>query len=337
MRNARPIFAVFLALLGLSACGSDSIPIGDLGAKLLDESCTRAARCGEYPDKATCLASNSRIVDLGQLEADVSAGKVTYDGSKAADCLSAIFARGCTITEQLAPVSSQACDDTFKGSVATGGTCFSEEGVCLAELRQKQLRDRPHVLRGHVQPSGRRFDRQRWKLPARRVRLRQRNVLQTRSDRLERYLYAPGGHGSAVHHARRGVRGWKYLQYRSRDRKWHLRQGPCRRRAVPGNGFCDASSDTCDATSRTCVRKIAIGGGCPSGSGCVSCANCDTATLTCVPRASRGGACTTTSDCLGSLTCTNGVCVDAARRPRVHVGPDSRPHRQTRILGGGAA
>jgi hypothetical protein len=314
MRNARPTFVVFLPLLGLSACGSGSIPIGDLGDKLLDESCTRAVRCGEYPDKATCLASNSRIVDLGQLEADVSAGKVTYDGSKAADCLSVIFARGCTITEQLAPVSSQACDDTFKGTVATGGTCFSEEECVSQSCDRSNCATALTCCAGTCNP------------PVTASIASGGNCLPAGSVCVTGTFCKRDPTGSNATCTPQVARGQPCTTLVDECVVGNIcntdpvtGNGTCGKVPVEGepcpDGLCDASSDACDAATRTCVRRIAIGGACPSGSGCVRYANCDTATLTCVPRASKGGACTTTGDCLGSLTCTNGVCVDAPAAP----------------------
>jgi hypothetical protein len=85
----------------------------------------------------------------------------------------------------------------------------------------------------------------------------------------------------------------------------------------PGGDFaCDSSTDFCAEASMTCVPKIAVGGACTSGYGCVPYAACDPTTLTCVAAGLAGAACDPQgSDCLGNLQCVAGACALPASRP----------------------
>jgi len=70
---------------GDSRCSDSGIALSDLPAAATDILCTYAARCGEMPDVDSCKAAGG--TDMGQLLADVKAGKTKYDGKAAAACL----------------------------------------------------------------------------------------------------------------------------------------------------------------------------------------------------------------------------------------------------------
>jgi hypothetical protein len=71
---------------------------------------------------------------------------------------------------------------------------------------------------------------------------------------------------------------------------------------------CADEANTCDATTKKCVARTAVGSSCQYTTECVLYAKCDPATGTCVATKLTGGACVDRSDCLGSLNCTAGTC-----------------------------
>ena len=109
-----------------------SIALADLATQRLDADCDWEARCGFYPDKATCLATMH--LDLAQLVADVNAGRITMDGKAAASCLSAIRLQSCgSVTDQmsgLVPPEESCLGDVFKPNLDTGGACL-DESQCI--------------------------------------------------------------------------------------------------------------------------------------------------------------------------------------------------------------
>jgi hypothetical protein len=114
----------------LAACvgcdGGSPGAVGDvvtLSARLLDTLCSARTACGDYPDKATCQASVR--IDLGQIQADVSAGKVIYDPTQADACINAIATSvgSCRVSEGLS-IAAAPCNRMFTGTVAQGGACF---------------------------------------------------------------------------------------------------------------------------------------------------------------------------------------------------------------------
>jgi hypothetical protein len=121
-------------LLALAACGGGvgggggGIAIQDLGSRDSEAECSRAVRCGFYPDQPTCVAANPSI--LGQLMADVQAGKIKYDGTAASDCLNAFATESCTQSGANAFRYPKACDEAFQGTAVAGAPCFiSQECV----------------------------------------------------------------------------------------------------------------------------------------------------------------------------------------------------------------
>ncbi len=114
----RKIPSALLLLAVIPACDGDkSISLSDFPAAAVDADCSRAARCGLVPDKASCVAASNPDIgqlpctvsglaatatcvaasnpDIGQLSADVTAGRVRYDGKAAAACLDALRSLSC--------------------------------------------------------------------------------------------------------------------------------------------------------------------------------------------------------------------------------------------------
>jgi hypothetical protein len=134
------IRSALLLLLVIPACDSDnSISLSDLPAATVDALCTYAARCGQMPDVASCKAAAG--ADMGQLSADVQAGKIKYDGKAAAACLDAMRSASCNHSDPFNEGEPPACKDALKGTVADNGVCYSGSecvsgscggGVCSA-------------------------------------------------------------------------------------------------------------------------------------------------------------------------------------------------------------
>src|SRR5258708_6349471 len=97
--------------------GSGPIALADLPARLVETLCAAEVGCGFFADAASCRASLTP--NTGQLEADVAAGKIKYDGAQAGACLDA-FAGVFGSCRQSDPRlrTPAACAQTFVGTVA---------------------------------------------------------------------------------------------------------------------------------------------------------------------------------------------------------------------------
>jgi hypothetical protein len=123
---------LFSASSAFGACGGGGgggdIALGDLEDEFANEICASLVACDQVPDIASCKESLG--IDLSQLIADVEAGLVEYDGAQARECLNDFNITDCNLFEGIE--ESDACDATFSGSVAAGGSCFSDE-VCAGD------------------------------------------------------------------------------------------------------------------------------------------------------------------------------------------------------------
>lgn len=110
----------------------EPVPIAAFGAEYLAASCALSARCGAYPDVASCLATNQVGSGVLTLAADVASGRVTYDPVKGAACTASIRNAPCTTTAAVAKqVEPSPCAGAFVGTVAAGQPCFVS-GECVA-------------------------------------------------------------------------------------------------------------------------------------------------------------------------------------------------------------
>lgn len=304
---------LLVVALWLGACGGgdgDSIPIDQLAGRAMDVVCALEIRCGAVPDRAACdEIVNQRL----QLEADVKAGKVIYDGRAAATCLNAYSTFGCSASDVALFSASrlQSCEDAVKGTVATGGSCLSDD-ECLSQACDRS------ACNGTVECCAGTCAA---KIPAG----GDCSVAEARcADEL--FCRRSTTDQTAICTARIGD-GQPCI---STDvcvagRRCNIVTGtgagtcgafPAHGQACPGNA-CDSSTDVCDPASKTCVSRIALGGDCSAfGTGCVAYANCDPTTKTCVARKRAGEACAATTDCLGGVVaCMDGVCVARADEP----------------------
>lgn len=315
MTCSRIVHVAFLPLLSLSACGGDGgVPIDQLGNKLLDAVCTRESRCGTYPDKATCVAANSELADPGQLKADVASGKASYDGSQAASCLAAFAAVGCTISESQTVTLPPSCDTLFKGTVASGGACYSGEECVSQRCNRAACAGVTGCCAGTCDPTpGPPVASGGDCLPADSVcaagtscKLGATGTSATCVPLLAAGQSCTSTFGQCV--------DGKTCNSDPATGTRTCGTPPAEGQACPDN-VCNATIDACDSATRTCVHKIGVGGACPTGAGCVNYANCDATTKVCVRQSAAGGACTASSDCLGSLVCTTNTCVAAPALP----------------------
>lgn len=108
--------------------GGKTLSIEDLPAEYAKAQCGLYKKCfgdvfglfSKGEDCETLTKTRVESSSLGQLAAGVAAGKIKYDGAKAADCLAEIAARSC---DALAQRTSEACDLAAEGSVAAGESC----------------------------------------------------------------------------------------------------------------------------------------------------------------------------------------------------------------------
>jgi hypothetical protein len=123
------ILSTLLLLVAIPACNDSSLSLSDLPAAATDALCTYAARCGEMPDVASCKAAAG--TDMGQLLADVKAGKTKYDGKAAAACLDAMRSASCNESDPLnldepqerilRPLVCSGCVSGWPSKTTTGG------------------------------------------------------------------------------------------------------------------------------------------------------------------------------------------------------------------------
>jgi len=117
-----------LVCLLLAACSGDDgggpIAIDDLEPALVNAYCNLYVNCGLLEDQATCRSLDVDVDIDADLLAAVEAGKVKYDPQKARECLSGL---GASCERGAATTSSEACDQTFTGTVAGGGQCAIDE------------------------------------------------------------------------------------------------------------------------------------------------------------------------------------------------------------------
>src|SRR5262245_10127670 len=118
---------------------SSYVGFADLESGSRDARCTYLARCGWYPDKATCLTANlPTLADVASFELDpsvvaaVNAGRVRYNGARAKDCFDAISASSCDRTDGDGRSLFRVCSHYLTGTVAGGQPCFVDE-ECISQ------------------------------------------------------------------------------------------------------------------------------------------------------------------------------------------------------------
>lgn len=141
---------VIASLVTLAGCpfGSDEdgdptkyVAMSQIDSAYKDARCTYLARCGLFPDKATCLgAALTNDYPLfqfdDQVRASVLAGRVRYNGNRVKTCFDAIAAATCDTTDENGRVPIAECNPSqiIAGTVTAGGDCVADvdcvSGVC---------------------------------------------------------------------------------------------------------------------------------------------------------------------------------------------------------------
>ena len=122
-----------LVLLVVAGCGG-GISIEEYPTAFRDAYCKYLARCGSFPDVATCQHANigiNLVIDPSSKSA-IDKGKVIFDGNLAQDCLDAFGAQTCDQTDSDGRAFFPAkCRDIVKGTVGDGGAC-ALDAECLS-------------------------------------------------------------------------------------------------------------------------------------------------------------------------------------------------------------
>ncbi len=296
------LFIALLFPLTMAACGGGaSIKIDDLDGKVLDAICTQDVACGQFADKASCLAALQ--VSEAQIVADVKAGKIKYDGSAAADCLDAISGQSCNLTDQLGAGTPQSCLDALKGAVADAGACFTDEECVSANC------DTSMCTGGMMCCAG--------TCAAAPTKIAIGGDCSASGSRCVDDAFCKQN-GSAATCTAKVANGQPCTGFSDCvagsicNLDFTTGMGTCgslpaRGETCMADGFgCNSSEDYCDSTTMKCTAKVAPGGACPAGNECVDYAKCNA--MVCAAKAGAGGTCMVTSDCLGDLECQSGTC-----------------------------
>jgi hypothetical protein len=297
---------VWLGLI-VSSCGggggggggapSGPVAIDDFGARYVDVICAGSARCGLYPDAATC--KRVLVEDFGQLVADVKAGKISYDDAKGGACLGVLAGVGCR--ESDADQNTTACDEAFKGTKAEGAACvtpaqcvsggcdFSGCSATAACCAGKCLAAPPTVAEGAACDGT--------------------SHCATGAVCDGGTCKRPGGRGATCRGPFQCQAGLACVT------QIGATSGTCGSFPATGQacntsgGACDSVSDYCDSVTNKCTKRLAVGATCAStDQGCVYYAFCDPSTSKCVAFSELDGSCLADGDCLGTLLCLNGKC-----------------------------
>ncbi len=111
----------------MAGCGGGGgIAASDFANELRDAECDLRVRCGELSSAASCDGFFAVSTDTVLL-AEIDAGKVSYDGEKAQECIDAIKAASCDGTAQDARETPSACLDFIAGAGKAGAACFTSE------------------------------------------------------------------------------------------------------------------------------------------------------------------------------------------------------------------
>jgi len=307
--------AVALALLA-AGCGGrpipGPIPLDGYVPALIDHNCARAVACRQMPDMATCLATT--WVDLSPLINAVSAGKTTYDGAAAAMCFEASSPAlvACTMTAQWDAPEDPSCAHIFTGTEAAGAPCLTSNECASANCDTNDLTActaTPACCAGTCGP-----------VVAAVAPLPIGSDCSAAGSSCVAGAFCSAKSGLCVANVAVGQPCDATM-----DRFCGLgltcgaaasgTQQVCLAHPAEGQSCatlatCDALDDYCDSATRKCVPKIAVGGACPNGIGCVDYAQCTGRTGKCVEDGNVGEGCTrSTPPCLGALECTNnGLC-----------------------------
>ncbi|HJX66816.1 MAG TPA: hypothetical protein VJ860_23025 [Polyangia bacterium] len=307
------IFSALLLLVAIPACSDSGIALSDLPAAAADAVCTGQARCGEMPDVASCKAA--RANDIEQLLADVSVGRIKYDGKAAAACLDVFRSASCNYSDQRGLEEPQACKDTFKGTVADSGPCYSGSecasgngcsgggcsdgsACCPGKCNPGPSSGAAIAIGGDCSGLGAVCVSGAFCSYGLTAICTAKAAAGQSCDTLYAGSSCADGAYCVANGPNTGICGKLPAQGQS-----------CYPTAFAYIPACDSMLDYCDSATLKCVPKIAVGGDCSGGASCVGYATCD-ATGHCVAHPGAGDVCDDANGprCLGSLQCSSGTC-----------------------------
>jgi hypothetical protein len=308
----------FVATMTMAAagCGSSSnepVPLtfAAFSAREVDITCQSDVACGAFPDSATCTASTT--IESGQIEADIAAGTVVYDGAAAAVCLTWIaqdLSPTCRLSEQ-SGFQPALCATIFAGTVATGGACLTSSECVSQDCDRPGCADdvccAGTCIASTILPDG--------TVPIGAACTSRASCV------MGAYCNVSGNPalctaqktaGQACQLSEECPMGTACVLTATPDAgatptcaKPSDENAPC-----ADSDSCDLRADYCDPATMRCVPRVPVGGTCVTGGdSCLLYAGCDNATAKCVKHPGAGDPCSLTSfQCLGSLTCLAGHC-----------------------------
>jgi hypothetical protein len=295
-----------VVVVAATACGDDSVEIGDFQARLADAYCKNAVTCQNVPDMASCKAAiqlKSRLLET--LVARVNTKVIKYDGGKAAECFDYIDSAGCAFTGFYPEANP--CDTVFTGTVAAGGACTisnecAADGTC--ERTDPNCDPQTTCCPGTCKaaPTLVALGGDCTSLPC---------VDTAYCDSTTNKCTAPittAGAACTDFDACANPMICDVFATAPTCITPAARGATCDPMALFG---CADQRDYCDTTTTKCTQNVAIGTACGGANGatCIGYADCNT-NMVCVALGLAGAACTTGSDssCLGDLQCPSGSC-----------------------------
>ena len=304
--------SALLLLATIPACSDSSLSLSEVSAAAADAVCTYRARCGQMPDVASCKAVTQR--EDAQLSADVTAGRVKYDGKAAAACLEVFRSASCNYSDKSGQNEPQACTDAFKGAVTDNGVCYmgsecasgscsgnvcpvSSTSCCPGTCDPSASSAGAIPIGGDCSGIGALCVSGAFCSYGLTTICTAKAAAGQSCDTLYAEESCVAGAYCVANGSNTGICG-----------KLPAEGQAC----YPTGGYpyaCDSMLDYCDSVTLKCVPRIPMGGNCSSSASCVGYAACD-ATGHCVSRPRAGESCDDANGlhCLGSLQCSSGTC-----------------------------
>jgi hypothetical protein len=313
MARTRVWVLVGAAVTVAAGCsGSGDVALTDFPGRLVDIVC-QTSNCGRYPDQASCRAAESST-NLPQIQADVAAGKIKYDGAQAGACLE-LLASISVSCRQSAPhnVDSTPCDETFVGQVPLDGACLVDQD-CTSQRCLRPSCGQACCAGTCAAGSGMRV------VVGGECGLGVSCVAGAFCNTLAGVCVAlqPAGQPCQVpDECENGL--ICVFDSASGSSGGTCAKPPSEGQACFAPHTCDLAADFCDLTVQKCVRRLAVGSPCAlsiDDDGCVRYARCDPGTNTCVARGGVGAPCDLFGlDCQTDLECTGGACMPSPAVP----------------------
>jgi hypothetical protein len=270
--------ALFLGWSSILAACSDNGPLikyQDYDQALQQAKCERAARCGLFPDEASCMGF-ARVVANDSLAGAIAANKVHYDGGRALLCVDAISKQSCDLTADDSHIMPVACQQMFVGAIQGGDNCSINEECAsgLCNLPDAQTCPETGCCVGTCKPV---------QQPAAAGGGCARNIdcnagLVCGGDQL---CHKPAGEGGACFLDAECTTGMGCVGASG--------NGPGACHTLPHDGQacpylrCADESEHCDQTSHTCQHVGLAGAPCPVGDECGRGYECTSGQCTAVP------------------------------------------------------